>query len=259
MNKILAFIIFGVILSTSHAHALYVVDGSIGDWGIELNTNAALIKEYLNTHVPSGENADKVTEDNADKNSYYAYVEPGYSGIGNQYDAEAMYFDNDHSYAYFAIVSGLSSQETVFPSGDIFLSTIANPFTSLSYEYAIDVFTGNLYTVGGKEDVYYSQHSIANAWRLTRNDDGTVASENTLLGHIDLVYSPLVNTHSVIEGRVPLAWINADDDVWMHWTMKCGNDYLNLQGSVNTPEPATGALLISGLFGLVGYGVRKRK
>ena len=40
-----------------------------------------------------------------------------------------------------------------------------------------------------------------------------------------------------------------DQDVWIHWTMKCGNDYLNLHGDVNAvPEPSSLSLLAGGLL-----------
>lgn len=255
MKKIIIMIVLLFVTTALPANALYVIDGDISDWGIDLGAIGADLKGYLDAHVPGG-NVDYVTEDNVDKNDGRVFVGPGYS-LGNRYDAEAMYFDNDDTYAYFAIVSGLPSDEIEFPAGDIFFSTTANPFSDLSYEYAIDVFNGNVYDVGGVEDVFYSKHAAANPWRLTRDDFGSVALENAILGVSDLVYSELNNTHTVIEGRVPLAMISAGDTVWMHWTMECGNDVLNLEGHV-VPEPLTVVLFGSGVLGFFGLKRRQR-
>ncbi len=258
MRKFFLLIAMMFFLGIFNAHAMYVVDGQILDWGVNLSAAGSDVKGFLNTHLPSGgRDVNYVTEDNADRyNSGFTLVGPGYS-TGNTYDAEAMYFDNDDAYAYFAIVSGLSYNERQYPAGDVFLSTAGNPFSNMAYGFAIDVFSGNLYQVGGMEMSSYLEHGESDPWRLTRNADGSVAAENVLLGNVDLVYGALFNTHSVIEARIPLAWIDAQDDIWLHWTMKCGNDYLNLQGNVVVPEPATIVLLGGSLLGLAG--LRRRK
>jgi len=39
----------------------------------------------------------------------------------------------------------------------------------------------------------------------------------------------------------------------IHWTMECGNDYLNLDADVNpVPEPSTIMFMVMGLLGLAG-------
>lgn len=258
MKKLLIFMAIYVMCGVSQAHAFYTVDGDVLDWGIDLNAVGADIAGYLDSHIPGG-TADSETEDNADNDSSWFRVGPGFTDYGNHYDAEAMYFDNDDTYAYLAVITGLSSSPNEeFPSGDIFFSTDSDPFADNSYDFALDVSTGNFYTVGGMEDVV-NDWSPENPgpWRLTR-DGGDVDPENGFIGNTDLVYSSLINTHYVIETKIPLAWLQGlDGDIWAHWTMKCGNDYLNLQGSVHTPEPATVLLLGSGMFGF--FGLRRRK
>ncbi|HSV44123.1 MAG TPA: PEP-CTERM sorting domain-containing protein [Candidatus Bathyarchaeia archaeon] len=267
MKKILCLMIVCLICSVAKAHAGYVIDGSILDWGVDLSLSGSDLKGFLDTNLPGKSSVDVVTEDNTDKNGVgYVFVGPGYS-TKNTYDAEAMYFDNDDTYAYLAIVSGLERSEGTYPAGDIFIATTADPFSTNKYEYAINVFTGDVYLVGttaaAVQNVSYTQHSEANPWRLSRTNTGAVSSANTWVGKLDsdeFVYGSLYKTHTVIEARIPLAWINADNDVWAHWTMKCGNDYLNLHGTVTTtPEPATVMLLGSGLLGLAGLRRRKSK
>lgn len=266
MKKILCLMMMCLLCSVSKVHA-YLIDGSISDWGVDLSLPGSDVKKFLDNNLPTDPDIDVVTEDNADRYSSSTIVGPG-SSTRNTYDAEAMYFDNDDTYAYLAIVSGLERSEWVYPAGDIFIATTADPFSNKKYEYAINVFTGDVYLVGttatAVQNVAFIQHSEANPWRLTRTTNtGTISSANTWIGKLnsdEFVYGSLYNTHTVIEARIPLAWINADDDVWMHWTMKCGNDYLNLHGTVTTtPEPATVMLLGSGLLGLAGLRRRKSK
>jgi len=65
-----------------------------------------------------------------------------------------------------------------------------------------------------------------------------------------------------MEAMVPLEYLGLagipDDgaNLWLHWTMKCGNDFLNLKATVNAvPEPAS--FLLVGV-GLLFGAVRKR-
>jgi len=62
----------------------------------------------------------------------------------------------------------------------------------------------------------------------------------------------------VLEAAIPLSSLSGlDSVVGIHWTMECGNDYLNLDADVNPiPEPATMLMLGTGLIGL---GALRRK
>ena len=255
-------VIISIFLPVSMAHA-YVIDGNLGDWNVLLNA-ASQTQGYLNTHLPSGgHDIDVITEDNADQNSGTIFVGPGYS-IGNRYDAEAIYMDNDLNNLYIAIVTGTPPNEADFPPGDIFIDTgkFQNPsssfFDTSKFGFGIDIATSQLYTVNSWQDVLYPQHSASNPWKI--------GSNKILLGNVNFVYSGDQNSHYVLEAQVPLSLLglsaNPNDpnqDAWIHWTMQCGNDSLTLKGDVNPviPEPSSLFLMGSGLVAALGR-IRKK-
>jgi len=263
MKKIILMISLIFFIPVPLAHSFYTIDGKVNDWGIQLNA-ASKYKYYLDNNTPTGGlDIDYATEDNTDKYSGTFNVGPGWSG-GNAYDAEAMYFDNDMDYAYIAIITGLPQFGATYPAGDIFIDTgkyqdPASPFYNLTkYGFGIDIDTSKLYAVNSWQNVVFPSHAISNPWIIGNN--------KVYLADVDLVYSTIQNTHYVLETRVPLTFLglsaNPGDpefDVWTHWTMQCGNDYLNLHGDVNPiPEPASLTLFTTGLLMGLGF-LRSRK
>ena len=128
-----------MISNTTTPATAYTIDGSVLDWGIDLS--AANSKYYLDTHLPSGgQNIDYITEDNTDKFTQWSTVGPG-SSYYNYFDLEAIYFDNDQTNAYVAVIQGMpisgyhvSGYPTFYP-GDIGIDLNNDGV----YEYGLDV------------------------------------------------------------------------------------------------------------------------
>ena len=257
-----------LIAISNTAMASIVIDGYVkDDWHIDLSQ--ASTKGYLNTHHPSGGlDIDVVHEDNADATRGWQTVGPAQSWH-NLFDAEAMYFDNDYSYGYIAVITGMPQGglnppgNSLPPEGDLH---IFKPGDIAMYidgrQYGINVNDGHLYQVNKWKNAVYTWNTTEkyNPWIIDMSDPGNID-----LGAIPFAYSDEQNTHYVIEARIPLHTIGAQVDwddpaKWLkvHWGMECGNDVLNLRADVNpTPEPASMALVGLGVAGFLAR--RKRR
>jgi len=243
------------------------VDGDVTDWGIDLNY--AVDQGYLDNHLPSSPSADVETEDNDAINSdKWVQVYPGWS-YNNDYDAEAIYFDNDSLYGYVAIITGVSPSST-WPAGDIGFDVDMSEYATLydqdgtgsagdtPYEYGIKLSNKQLYKVSSWYSAHYDGDPSPD---YAKDSDPWAIMDGTSLGGVDLVYSSCPNGHYVIETKFLLSdlGLNPGDEFNIHWTMKCGNDFLTLKAKVDpVPEPGTILLVGTGLLGLA-LGSRKRK
>jgi len=251
----------------------YTIDGLVNDWGVNLTTGTAVNSGYLDqaANRPSGGlDIDYVTEDNAGPGAGWQLVGPGYTYNGNTFDTEAIYFDNDANNAYIAVITGLPITGGTAPGnpwfypGDIGLDLNNDRI----YEYGIDVREydtvnnkARLYTnltASNWSNVAYPQYSEANPFAI---------SSGIYSDWIDFVYSGNQNSHYVLEAAIPLSYLgvsanpgDAKTNLTLHWTMQCGNDYLNLPADINpapVPEPASLSLLGLGLLGLLGFKKKK--
>lgn len=232
---------------------VYVIDGNLSDWGVTPGY-------YNASRWQPNEGVFWIVEDQT--GDINTPLGPGYGG--QLYDVEAVYFDYDSEYAYIAIVTGFCKSGRNyggyhFSPGDIAIDFGADG----SYEYGIrtvDENMGEIYKdVKWTSCVYYSQ---ANPARINIK-----ASKEGFRGRGSIVYTPLEKSypadpeekywrHYVIETSIPL---DIFEDDWqlplrIHWTITCGNDYLDL---IVTPEPSSVFLLSLGLFGL-GSLLRKK-
>jgi hypothetical protein len=252
----------------------YTVDGNVTDWGINLTAATAI--NYLDNHKPTGATVDVITEDNATAGvSGYQFVDPGWTVNGNTFDAEAIYFDNSQTTAYLAVISGFPSTGDAvsgyhFTYGDIGIDMAdSNGIKDGIFEYAIDVSTYN--AVNGTAKLYSGLTS--SSWQkgyysstypsFQVSDPWQVKSGNYTSQYIPFVYSGNQNNHYVMEAGIPLDYLDftapGNQNLTIHWTMQCGNDYLNLPASINAaPEPTSMVLLGIGLLGLAGLGKKKK-
>lgn len=274
-TAIFGLLILTLVLATGTSHGYtYTVDGQLDDWGVDLKSSNpdAARKGYLDSHLPSGSSVQVVHEDNADKYAEWTEVVPLWS-YHNYFDAEAMYFDNDSKYAYIAVVTGLpkagndppgnpigGDMDYAFKPGDIAIKTK----NDAAFSYGIDIDEGSdpttrkLKSVTDWASVCYPEGYSANPYMIVAG---------TAIGDVAFVYGDEQNSHYVLEAAIPLSALGLafGDSVTVHWTMECGNDFLDLNATVKPvsqsgplPVPEPGPFFLAGMGMLVGVVARCR-
>lgn len=218
----------------------YRINGDTADWGVDLFATGADKIGYLDSHLPYGGNTIQIfhEDNNSIHQSGLRPVGPGNSDRNNA-DAEAAYLDHDSGFLYVTVISGVPLNGATFPPGDVALDIGGE-----GYQYAINVRDGHLYRVDPDTGWNHpTNHARTQPWRMITGTD---------LGQVDFAYGPNVNSHYVIQAKIPLEKLNLNttsSSVKVQWTMSCGNDFATLPGLYNplrSPTLTVNAPIIKG-------------
>jgi hypothetical protein len=210
-------------------------------------------------------------------------VEPGMAA-GQLWDLEGFFYDEPGAslsvVSGFDLINGAAGNNTVYTSGDIFLSSTtpvygdvhgpANSNTevtnSFGYDYVVDVdwangsysileidsaskvLTADVYQNQGSNPYQYVSGAVATLGTGSFTVDTATDAETGFKGGNH--YFATFDLSALLDEAA------LGTTFYSHFTMGCGND--NLMGRFEVPEPTTIALMTLGLAGLWFSRRRKR-
>ncbi len=272
-----------------------------GEWTIDTGTPYSSVTIGGDRTNPRYENANK--NFTAAKNQFFVngdtLIGPG--GGGQSFNAEYIGLFIDDQYLYFGLKTGFNLKDGVdycgsqYDAGDIAIDFSQDLATDPDFEFGIDLdderigktslwevnnwtspgFTNSAPFQIAKNDNDKSNDGLFIAYATTKKNWSNMLS--TGKNNVDYFarFSGHGDSSDVFEGKIKLSLLqkkltsinlNGDSSYYatIHWTMSCGNDYLNKtikytpDRSSNNPVPEPATILLFGM-GLLGAGVLGRK
>ena len=198
------------------------------------------------------------------------YVDPGWGG--QDFDAEYMFYKMDGNTLHVGIQTGfdVSDGHVLYKNKDYFAGDLALSFDgdTGNYEYAVDfgLFTEGYYNgsvdAGSGTGVDAAGLYSVSTWN---NDiyfpvsSPFAMDEGSLVSYLSSNEEGLIGDsyYRTVSFDLSVLGLASDFDLDGHWTMSCGNDYINGHTTVEVPEPSTLPLFILG--SLVAVYAQRRK
>ena len=192
------------------------------------------------------------------------YVGPGWGGQAFDVEYLGLQFTSGGKLYFglqtgFDVINGVDVSGHHYAPGDFALNVNGDS----AYDYAIHFdFAGSTPT--------YSLYQVS-SWNSTEyfsaGNPFTMASGTLQSATFEAAYGTTIDTVNngpsyILEGSLDLSdlALYSGGPITLHWTMSCGNDYLNHTSSPsNVPEPSTLVLLGSGLTMASAWGFWRKR